>query len=248
MPDTRKHRGPHPDDRTLFSADQEAALAAATTDLSWLLGRGYTDKASLKLVGDRHGLDRRQRLAVWRCACSDEQLALRRQRCLSPERLAGRDLHIDGFNVLTTVEAALAGGVILHARDGCFRDMASMHGSWRRVAETAPAVELVGRSLAPFRPATVTWFLDQPVSNSGRLRQLMRGIARDQDWNWQVELVPDVDRVLLASPDGVALASADSAVLDRAGPWLNLARHVVAESVAAAWVVGLSSPPAGRGE
>ena len=38
--------------------------------------------------------------------------------------------------MLTTIEAALAGGVILAARDGAYRDMASMHGSYRKVAET----------------------------------------------------------------------------------------------------------------
>jgi hypothetical protein len=29
------------------------------------------------------------------------------------------------------VEAALAGGVILACRDGAYRDMASIHGTWR---------------------------------------------------------------------------------------------------------------------
>ena len=60
-----------------------------------------------------------------------------------PERLQALrgsvELLIDGYNVLTTVESALAHGLLLIGRDGCMRDLASMHGSWRKVDETAIA-------------------------------------------------------------------------------------------------------------
>jgi hypothetical protein len=64
-----------------------------------------------------------------------------------PVPFSGQPIELDGFNVLTTVEAALADGVLLLGRDGCLRDMASMHGSFRRVEETRPALECVGRVL-----------------------------------------------------------------------------------------------------
>ena len=67
---------------------------------------------------------------------------------MDAEQLRGAALWLDGYNVLTTIEAALAGGVILAARDGTYRDMASMHGSYRKVAETLPALELLGRTIA----------------------------------------------------------------------------------------------------
>src|SRR5690606_19606795 len=111
-------------------------LQAAVEELSWLWTRGYADVSSLKLVGDRHRLTTRQRLAVARAACSDAQRSRRQRHCVGADALAGQDLWIDGFNVLTSVEAALAGGVILQARDETYRDMASMHGNYRRIAET----------------------------------------------------------------------------------------------------------------
>ena len=54
--------------------------------------------------------------------------------------VANRELWIDGYNALTTIESALSGSVILRARDGCYRDMASMHGTYRKVQETVPAI------------------------------------------------------------------------------------------------------------
>ena len=57
MPDKRKHRGPHPEDRQLFSPQQLNGLQSATRDLNWLLSRGYAVNSSLKLVGDRYQLN-----------------------------------------------------------------------------------------------------------------------------------------------------------------------------------------------
>ena len=78
LPDSRKHRGPHPRDRDLFAPERVGALASATTELSWLLSRGYVNPSALKLVGDRHGLNQRQRAAVVRAACPDAALEHRR--------------------------------------------------------------------------------------------------------------------------------------------------------------------------
>src|SRR5690606_7980025 len=141
--DRRRHRGPNPQDAELFAPERLPVLRSAVADLSRLLSRGYPSGAALKLVGDRHALRERQRLAVRRAACSDAARADRARRRVCAEDLAGRPVDVDGFNVLTTVEAALAGGVVLGCRDGCYRDMASMHGSWRKVEETLPAVTAV---------------------------------------------------------------------------------------------------------
>jgi hypothetical protein len=133
---------------------------------------------------------------------------------------------IDGFNVLVTVEAALAGGVLLRCRDGCLRDMASMHGSYRRMVETDAAVDLIGAALAPLRLGTVRWLLDQPVSNSGRLAERIRAAA-PPDAGWHCELVHDPDRPLRDAPAEVVVATADSGILDHGPRWLDLASLAV---------------------
>ena len=53
MPDHRKHRGPHPEDKQLFAAEQCPRLREAANDLAWLLNRGYASTSALKIVGDR---------------------------------------------------------------------------------------------------------------------------------------------------------------------------------------------------
>lgn len=214
------HRGPHPEDSRLFALEHANDFSVAIEDYSWLLTRGYARQAGLTLVGDRFQWTQRQRVALGRCACSDSARQIRLQKQLS----AFESIHIDGLNVLTTVEAALAGGVVLRGRDGCFRDMASFHGNYRMVEEAPKAAELIGLHLAG-RPAF--WLLDKPVSNTGRLAQLLRELAESHGWPWTVELVPDPDAVLKESSEVVA--TSDSAILDACIRCYNLARKVVEE-------------------
>jgi hypothetical protein len=151
VPDTREHRGPHPSDAQLFAPAALPRLREAVADFSLLLTKGYADKSALKLVGDRFSLTQRQRLAVMRSSCSDRQRQSRWERRVPVEALAGRPLAIDGYNLLITIEAALSGGLIFQGRDGCCRDLASIHGTYRKVEETIPAVKLIGEFLTEIR-------------------------------------------------------------------------------------------------
>ena len=206
-------------------------------DLSWLLTREYAAKSALKLVGDHLQLHERQRTAVMRCACGDASLRHRKRTEVVPADVRNLPLLIDGYNVLTSIEAALAGGVVIEGRDSCYRDMASMHGTFRQVAETMPAVELIGRVLADLGIGQAVWYLDRPVSNSGRLKTTLLAAAERNQWPWEVQLVASPDAVLATSES--LIATADSVILDRCRKWFNLARHAIAGELPESDVVRL---------
>ena len=236
-PDRRRHRGAHPEDARLFADEVVPTLRVATAELSWLLSRGYQPKSALKLVGDRHSLSGRQRLAVGRAACSDESRERRRASRLEARGVEGADLIVDGFNLIITLEAALSGGVLILCRDGCVRDLSSVHGSYRAVEETERAVLLAGEALERLRPASVLWLFDRPVSNSGRLAARVRRAASERGWPWEVEVVFNPDRA--AAGSGRVAVTSDSNVLDGAARWLNFGRHFVERHAPGAWVIDL---------
>src|SRR5690606_37804042 len=153
-------RGPHPKDPALFAAEQLPALRGAVAELSWLLSRGYAEPSARKLVGDRNQLVSRQREVVRRAACTDRQLASRsrREMALTDATRVG----VDGINLVITLESALSGSVVLIGRDGAYRDLASVHGSYRRVAVTERAIELVGEVAARAGVAELAFYLDRP--------------------------------------------------------------------------------------
>jgi hypothetical protein len=238
MPDTRKHRGAHPEDRKLFAADRLAELRQAVDELSWLLTRKYSMRAALKVVGDRYELTERQRIAISRAACSDQSRQRRLATQIDFEQLRGEDLIIDGFNLIITVEAALSSGVLMVCRDGCLRDISSVHGSYRSVNETDRALNLIGESLSQLKLRSVKWLLDRPVSNSGRLAATIRELGEQRDWRWAIDVCFNPDREIIAS-QRVAISS-DGPLLDQVERWSNFARDLIETSVADAWITDLS--------
>jgi hypothetical protein len=236
-PDTRRHRGAHPADAELFGAEQLAKLRRAVSELGWLLSRGYNMTSALKLVGDRHGLRERQRLAVSRSACADENRVRRKDRLITVEQLRGQVVTIDGFNLIITVEAALSGGPLLVGVDDCIRDLSSVHGSYRSVDETDRAIMMIGQTLQELGPASVHWFLDRPVSNSGRLAAKIVDLANRHDWPWHVEVVFNPDAAIIAAP-GVAISS-DSLILDQVNRWVDFKSYLVTREIPHPWLIDL---------
>ena len=241
MPDKRRHRGAHPLDAKLFAPDQIGALRSAVGDFSWLLERGYAAKSALQLVGNRFGLHERQRLAVLRSSCGESARISRQSREVNPRNWRGQTMQLDGYNVLMTVEAALGGGVMLRGRDGCLRDMAALHGNFRTVEETANAAILIGEFLERYEIARAVWWLDSPVSNSGKLKSLLLEIAAARTWNWDVHLALDADAALKKMDDESIIVSADSVILDNVGAWANLAGALVDEKVESTWLINLGN-------
>jgi hypothetical protein len=242
-PDRRIHRSSAPQDLEQLGRGNESLLVEATSQYAWLLSRGYAARSALKLVGDRHRLTARQREALARCACTDEQREHRRAKLVEPAELRGGRLWIDGYNVLTTVESALGGGVVLQGRDGCWRDLARAQRTHRPVLETLPAIHAIGEFLAALGLIECRWLLDRPVSNSGRMGAELRALSAANGWDFEVELASNVDRVL--SGASAVVASADSAILEACGRWANLARNVLAARRGAIWLLDLSGedPP-----
>lgn len=243
MPDSRGHRGADPRDARDFDPSHLPALRASVYELSWLLGRGYAPVSALKLVGDRWNLTERQRMAVRRATCADEARDRRGDRRIPAGTLDGESLWIDGFNVLTTVESALGGGVVIGCRDGTYRDIAGVHGTYRRVAETLPALNWIVHRLQESGAGPVRWIFDRPVSNSGRVRGIVLRIAEKYGLDWTVDLEDRPDPILRSAT--VPIATADSAILDAGPRWLNLARETIESAGLADRVVDLSGGDGG---
>ena len=237
MQRTSKHRGADPEDERSFGTGSLHILRQASGDLCWLLDHGYGIASATELVGDRHHLTRRQRIAVGRCACSREDQERRRSHCVGLAQLRGQELWLDGLNVLTIIESALGGGVILIGRDGCCRDVAGVYSHYHKVAETVPALRAIGTVASQLAVTKCRWWLDSPVDNSGRLKGIIQEVADESGWPWEIELVTNPDRVLSATDQVVC--SSDHAILDRCQRWFNLARHLIADQVPQPRVVDL---------
>jgi hypothetical protein len=238
VPNAQRHRGAHPEDSTLFDPRCVEILRTALDEAAWLLDRGYATSSVLDIVGRRHQLHARQRQALQRSVCSGADRSRRRAKALQPSTARGASLAIDGFNLIIGLEVALSGGPLLRARDGALRDLAGLRGSYHLIEETDRALEVIGAIVEDLAIEQATFYLDRPVSNSGRLRSRIEQASLRWCAAVTVELVANPDRELTGRQ---WVVSSDSAVIDCAVSWFNFLGHAVETRIDTAWVIELDS-------
>ena len=229
------HRGKHSNDNDNFAQRKLPDLRAACADLAYLLSREYGEKSALQLVGNRYSLNVRQQTALGRVAVADNLVQNRLSTQLKASQLTQKTVHIDGYNLLIGVEVALSQGFLFWAQDGCYRDIASIHGTYRKVEETLPALQLVADALQELQIQTAIWYFDAPVSNSGRLKTILYELAAAQNLNWQIELVNNPDKTIAENAE-IAISS-DGWVLDNSKSWFNLLAYLLSHKIKNAEIV-----------
>ena len=221
MADSRAaRRGYVPDDERNFSPESIEKLRVASRHVLYLINEGYDLKQASTFVGNHFLLSERQRLAVMRSLATAEQLAMRKAKLLTAAEAAGRDVWIDGFNTVITLEVLKCDSILFSCMDGTVRDLASLRGTYRIIPETEGAVRLLFDSLEEMEIHSATVLLDQPVSNSGRLKALIAGLAVEYPFDLDIQIQKDVDRDLYEKENVI---SSDSIILDRCLSWINLA-------------------------
>jgi len=227
-------RGFDPEDSKWFSAENIKKLGIAQAEIQWLLDHGYPISRVLDFVGNHHQLSARQRTALFRATASEQQCSRRFSHLLPLTAAKEGELFIDGFNLIITLEVALSGGLLILGNDDVLRDLAGLRGTYRLIEQTDMALTLLGEFLDQLEVPRATFFLDAPVSNSGRLRQKI--LTRAVDWTFPVavELVPNAD-VILSRRERVV--SGDSVIIDHCCSWFNLAKAIIAADISDPWIV-----------
>lgn len=215
-------RGYIPKDERYFSQTAQKTLRLASRHVCYLINNGYGLKQASTFVGDHFQLSERQRTAIVRSVATDDQLSNRHAKEVPIDRICGKNVWIDGFNTIITLEVMLCDSTLLSCMDGCIRDLASLRGTYRIIPETSAAVRLLFDALNDAKVSFATIFLDQPVSNSGRLRHLLDEVGFAYPFALDTRVTDGVDRLLFGKN---YVITSDSVILDRCESWINLARH-----------------------
>lgn len=216
-------RGYVPEDRIEFTGEQLWRLREAAKDTQYLLNRGYPVKNATTFIGNHYRLSERQRLALARSISSCQDINIRKSKQICSDMM-GMSVHIDGFNTIISLEVALSGSLLLHCSDGIVRDLAGLRGTYRIIDKTEQALRLILDRLQEWGIAEAVFYLDEPVSNSGRLKTLLLQTAQKYKIKVSVEVIPDVDRVLERLP---GVVSGDAIILNRCKSWINLVYPIV---------------------
>ncbi|MFI5369819.1 MAG: DUF434 domain-containing protein [Spirochaetia bacterium] len=203
-------------------------FAEACAEYRYLREKGYPEKATLKLVADRHRLTRIQRNSMFRGIVVDERAAPRRSKLVLPADVRGSSLGIDWYNVLITLESYLRGSAIFISDDGIVRDSSETHGSYRRSELTVRALREIAAELKIMAPSRVDVFLDAPIAFSGLMAEEVRLILAQIPCPAEVSVAHSADYPLKGY-EGI-VATSDSVILDSAKRIIDLPRSVLERS------------------
>ena len=135
-------------------------LQNAANDFRYLLNRGYPRKALLELIGNRYQLTADQRHLLHRGIFSKGDSQLRKKKKIPIKEIKNRDLAIDGYNVIITIEAGLSGRPLILGDDGFIRDISGLSGSFKATERTKESLQLIFETIKRFKPHSTLLLFD----------------------------------------------------------------------------------------
>ena len=227
------------EDEKEFRGDQLNKLQTAAKELLYLINRRYKIKNASTFVGNHYLFSERQRLALSRSISSIADIKLREAKQIHQQNGNStriREVNIDGFNTIITLEVALSGSPLLECIDGSFRDLAGLRGTYRIIEKTEIAVELILTWLDHMQIEKANIYLDAPVSNSGRLKTLIEDKASRFKVKININVINNVDSVLEKLP---FVITSDAIILNKCESWINMNKDIIENEIYDVWCVRL---------
>jgi hypothetical protein len=200
-------------------------LQEASKDFRYLLNRGYPRKAALELVGNRYQLISDQRQLLHRGVFSDAVSESRRKRKIPMEGIRDKDLAIDGYNVIITIEAGLSGRPLVLGDDSFIRDISGLSGNFKKTERTEEAVQLILDIIKRDKPYRTLFLFDAPISRSGKLAQEVRDRLKRENLLGDAMAVR-VPETILIGFSGM-IATSDTAIIDQSKKVVDLAGYII---------------------
>lgn len=210
-------------DEKEFGDEYGCKLQNAGEELLFLLNRGYNIKGASTFIGNHYLLSERQRLALMRGISRSEDVINRKSKEVT-DSLSGKTVNIDGFNTIITLEVALSNSLIIKSMDGTIRDLAGLRGTYSLIDKTDIAIKLIGERLGRYKVNEAIFYLDKPVSNSGRLKMRILELLENLKFKVDVEIINNVDSILEIKENVV---SSDAIIIDKCKSWINMNRYII---------------------
>ena len=220
-------RGYVPTDEKEFKGDNLNKLYKASEDLVYLLNRGYKIKGASTFIGNHYFLSERQRIALIRGISKNDDIKTRKYKEVN-DFSGTKVIHIDGFNTIITLEVALSNSLIIKAMDETIRDLAGLRGTYSVIDKTEIAIKLIGDFLLEHKIERTVFYLDKPVSNSGRLKMKILEIFKDTELEVEVLNIENVDSILKSKENVV---TSDAIILDNCINWINLNKYIIEKNI-----------------
>jgi hypothetical protein len=204
-------------------------IQEASKDFRYLLNREYPRKAALEFVGNRYQLHSDQRHLLHRGVFSNLDSEARQKKKIASKEIRNKDLAIDGYNVIITIEAGLSKRPLILGDDGYVRDISGLSGNFKKTETTERAIRLIFDALKEMKPRKTLFLFDSPISKSGIMAQEVRARLKRENLSGDARAIKVPEKILNRFPGVVA--TSDTAIIDQAKEVVDLAGDILRERV-----------------
>lgn len=198
-------------------------------DYRYLLSRSYSEKTTIKLVGDKYRLTGVERSILYRGISSKKDSEYRFSK--KTDLLTQGNIYIDAYNVLFTLANYLNGRPLFICDDGFLRDAGEMRGRLDNLEIVNKIKELLYGFFASRSQLTFLLYLDRPVSNSGKLAAEINQYLSINKINGQAQTCDSPDIMIISqSGNNDIVCSSDSLIIDKSESRIyDLSFHILKE-------------------
>jgi hypothetical protein len=179
----------------------------ALADYFYLIDKDYPEKGTLKLVGDRYGLQTEIRSVLYRGVSSNDKSNKRSARMLREPK---SPLFIDGYNVLLTIMNYRLGRFVFVSTDTICRDAGWQFGKIVSEPVFFECISMLVNYLRRFTGLPVIIYLDASHSQSMKHCNILQSTA---EHGTKIERVDSADQAILQHTEGT-IATSDSELID----------------------------------
>jgi hypothetical protein len=193
-----------------------SSMRLAADDIRHLLSRGYPRTGVIRFVSDHYRLANQDRHILMRVVIEPGVAASRISKKIPCADIRGKDLAIDGYNVIIATESVISREPVFLCDDEFIRDIRGVfrnyknpdHGVCRQILEL----------LSEHEPGSVIFLFDAQISKSGVLARHIRGLLPEYSIPGDARTSRHVDFDLkhcgsiVATGDGHIIDEVESAV------------------------------------
>lgn len=185
-------------------------LKEAIRDYRYLLDKNYPPSATIKLVGDKYQLTGVERSILYRGVSPSLAALKKTQKKIS---LINKNcIFIDAYNVLFTLANYLLGRYLFIADDGFLRDTGELHGRLTNTKILDQTFELLTKFFRNYSKREFILYLDQPVSNSGKLSRRFNEFFSENNIKGSSSTIYSPDNQLINVQNGI-ICTSDSVIV-----------------------------------
>lgn len=189
-------------------------------DIRSILRWGYPKFSTIRFVADHFQLSLEDQHILTRVIIPPDKIVSRINKKVACTGIKDRNLLLDGYNVLLSVDSLLKKELMWFCDDGYIRDTRYYFSKAKQAEDIEEALETILKFLSEASPKSVVFLLDAQISRSGELAGFIRhkmgeyGISGEAktsklaDFELKAEGGNVEKNIILATSDGIIIDSA----------------------------------------